>query len=59
MGGFLSENEIQIGISILSVAIMVAARFPCSRVARKTTRFQKMQSSDDGLEIDDNESADV
>lgn len=47
MGGFLSEDEIQIGISILSVGIMTASRFPCKRAAQKPTRFHKMDNSRD------------
>lgn len=47
MGGFLSENEIQIGISILSVGIMTASRFPCKRQPERRTRFHQMENKEE------------
>ena len=55
MGGFLSEDEIQIGISILSVGIMTASRFPCKRSTEKRTRFHKMDNKDEEMEVDSSE----
>ena len=52
VGGFLSEDEIQIGLSILSVGIMTASRFPCKRAAQRNTRFHRMDNKEEEEEMD-------
>ena len=47
VGGFLSEDQLQIGISIMSVGILTLSRFPCKKPMAKTTRFHKMQTNND------------
>ena len=47
VGGFLSEDQLQIGISIMSVGILTLSRFPCKKPVRKTTRFHKMENKPD------------
>ena len=37
----------QIGISIMSVAVLTLSRFPCKKPTRKTTRFHKMENNND------------
>ena len=54
VGGFLSEDQIQVGVSILSVGLLMAARFPCSKgPTKRNTRFHKMKNNDSEVAEED------
>lgn len=50
----MSEDQVQVGVSILSVGLLMAARFPCGKVSTKrNARFHKMNNNDSEVAEED------